>query len=76
MSTSLHLHPQGAQISRRFDLGRRVIQVLRTFGLVTVTAERAAVLASHTSETASSSRQPGEIARAIAPIAPEASWIA
>jgi hypothetical protein len=33
-----------AQISRRFDLGWRVIQVLRVFGLVEVVAERRAVL--------------------------------
>jgi fatty-acid desaturase len=43
---SHHLNPQVAQISRRFDLGWRVIQVLRTFGLVTVTAERSSVPAS------------------------------
>jgi stearoyl-CoA desaturase (delta-9 desaturase) len=42
---SHHLNPQVAQISRRFDLGWRVIQVLRTFGLVSVTAERSSVAA-------------------------------
>ena len=40
-----HLHPQMAQLSRRFDLGWRVIQVLRLLGLVTVTMERRQVLA-------------------------------
>ncbi len=40
-----HLHPQVAQISKRFDLGWRVIQVLRMFGLVSVTVERSAALA-------------------------------
>jgi stearoyl-CoA desaturase (delta-9 desaturase) len=39
-----HLYPHMAQISRRFDLGWRVIQVLRVFGLVEVVAERRAVL--------------------------------
>lgn len=35
-----HLHPQLAQISRRWDLGWRVIQVLRFLRLTTVAVER------------------------------------
>ncbi|MCU4182875.1 fatty acid desaturase [Acidiferrimicrobium sp. IK] len=39
-----HLHPQLAQISRRWDLGWRVIQVLRALRLTSVAAERSQVL--------------------------------
>lgn len=41
-----HLYPEIAQISRRFDLGWRVIQVLKVLGLVTVTTDRRKVLVS------------------------------
>ncbi len=40
-----HLHPRMAQISRRWDLGWRVIQVLRVLRLADVVMERKAVLA-------------------------------
>lgn len=40
-----HLHPQLAQISRRWDLGWRVIQVLRALGLTDVAVARAEALA-------------------------------
>jgi fatty-acid desaturase len=40
-----HLHPQLAQISRRWDLGWRVIQVLRFLHLADVIQERSNVLA-------------------------------
>jgi stearoyl-CoA desaturase (delta-9 desaturase) len=41
-----HLYPQLAQISRRWDLGWRVIQALRLLGLTDVIVERRRVLAS------------------------------
>ena len=44
-----HLYPQVAQISRRYDLGWRVIQVLRLFGLVEVKAERRDMIAAEVS---------------------------
>lgn len=40
-----HRHPQLAQISRRWDLGWRVIQVLRAVGLTDVHVERRELLA-------------------------------
>jgi stearoyl-CoA desaturase (delta-9 desaturase) len=40
-----HRYPHVAQISRRWDLGWRVIQVLRLVGLTDVVAERSTVLA-------------------------------
>jgi fatty-acid desaturase len=39
-----HLYPQVAQISKRFDLGWRVIQLLQLCGLVTVLMPRRQVL--------------------------------
>ena len=39
-----HLYPHVAQLSRKYDLGWRVIQVLRLIGLVEVVAERREVL--------------------------------
>jgi hypothetical protein len=36
--------PKAAQLSRRFDLGRRVIQMLRLVGLTDVAVERDRVL--------------------------------
>jgi fatty-acid desaturase len=39
-----HLYPQVAQLSRKYDLGWRVIQVLRLVGLVEVTVERRQVV--------------------------------
>ncbi len=39
-----HLHPQLARISRHWDLGWRVIQVLRALGLAQVAVERESVM--------------------------------
>ena len=43
-----HLHPQLAQISRRFDLGWRVIQVLSLLGLADVVVRRADLVGAKT----------------------------